>query len=350
MMILSIIVPIYNLEHYLVECLNSIISRIGNLKIIEIILINDGSTDNSARIADSYVAKYSFITFINQINQGVSIARNNGLLQAQGEYIWFVDGDDWLKAESSIGELLKIISHLRPDVIFIPVIKSSNLDTNENSFFDSTSDKEFKQLIPNLVSNKTLTYYCYDKIVRKEILINNQIFFPKNILIAEDFYWNLQLFQHVKTFRIFTGIRYIYRINREGSATGKLNDKKLSSLIEILTQAVREIETYELDNHTKENLLIYTLPVWCYVTPEIIANSRLKPQYIDSVYNIFLTYQKYQIDLPKYHRGTNLLTKLVKLLGFKRGINIYAHLINIKRTRVGESLLSLISSPKKYHK
>lgn len=91
---ISVIVPVFNAEKYLKMCLNSLVSQ--TLKNIEIICIDDGSTDNSLAILDKFKSKDDRIKIIKQKNYGVSMARNNGISEAQGEYIGFVDADDWV--------------------------------------------------------------------------------------------------------------------------------------------------------------------------------------------------------------------------------------------------------------
>ena len=94
---ISVVVAIYNVEKYLEKCIQSIIFQ--TYKNIEIILVNDGSTDNSLNICKKYKSEDSRIIIINQENQGVSVARNNGIDRASGEYILFVDGDDYLRTD-----------------------------------------------------------------------------------------------------------------------------------------------------------------------------------------------------------------------------------------------------------
>ncbi len=93
----SIIVPVYNVEKYLKRCLDSLISQ--TLKDIEIICVNDGSKDNSDKILEEYARKDSRIIIINQENQGISVARNNGMDIAKGKYVGFVDSDDWVDSD-----------------------------------------------------------------------------------------------------------------------------------------------------------------------------------------------------------------------------------------------------------
>ena len=92
---LSIIIPVYNIENYLERCINSIIAQ--NINECEIILVDDGSTDTSSNICDFYSKQYDYIHTIHQINQGLSCARNTGIKNAKGDYIWFIDGDDYIE-------------------------------------------------------------------------------------------------------------------------------------------------------------------------------------------------------------------------------------------------------------
>lgn len=92
--LISIIIPVYNVEDYLERCLDSIIHQ--SYKNIEIIVINDGSTDSSLKILEKYALKNSRIIIVNQENKGLSGARNIGVEKAIGDYIWFVDGDDFI--------------------------------------------------------------------------------------------------------------------------------------------------------------------------------------------------------------------------------------------------------------
>ena len=95
---LSFIIPVYNVEAYLIECVESIISQIEDN--CEVILVNDGSTDNSGKICDEYALNYAFINVIHKENGGLSSARNAGLKCAKGEYIAFIDSDDRIASNS----------------------------------------------------------------------------------------------------------------------------------------------------------------------------------------------------------------------------------------------------------
>ena len=90
--LISVIVPVYNVQKYLLRCVNSILDQ--TYKNLEVILVDDGSTDKSSKLCDELARKYSFITVIHQENRGLSVARNVGILEARGEYITLLDSDD----------------------------------------------------------------------------------------------------------------------------------------------------------------------------------------------------------------------------------------------------------------
>ena len=108
-MYLSIIIPVYNVEQYITQCLQSIVSQIDDVADCEIIVVNDGTPDNSMRIVREYERRCKQIKIVEQENQGLSAARNAGMTVATGCYIWFVDSDDWLLD----GALKKIYETIR---------------------------------------------------------------------------------------------------------------------------------------------------------------------------------------------------------------------------------------------
>lgn len=111
--LISVIVPVYNCEKYIDDCIQSIITQ--SYSPLEIILINDGSTDESALICDKYSSEYSYIETIHKLNGGVSTARNVGLENANGEYVMFVDGDDMLES-NAIETLLTTLKSTKADI------------------------------------------------------------------------------------------------------------------------------------------------------------------------------------------------------------------------------------------
>ena len=98
---LSIVVPVYNVEQYVRKCILSIINQENDLfREIEVIIVNDGTKYKSVEQIRDLVDKYNNITLVNQQNQGLSVARNNGMNKASGDYVWFVDSDDWISSDA----------------------------------------------------------------------------------------------------------------------------------------------------------------------------------------------------------------------------------------------------------
>ena len=100
-MFLSIVIPIYNVEKYIDRCLNSIFSQDVSPENLEVICVNDGPPENSMQIVNCYANKYANLHIVNQQNQGLSVARNGGMAIAKGDYLWFVDSDDYVTDNSS---------------------------------------------------------------------------------------------------------------------------------------------------------------------------------------------------------------------------------------------------------
>lgn len=132
---LSIIIPVYKTEQYLHRCLSSILDQDVDKSLYEVLVVNDGSPDNSQAIIDEYCAKYDNVSCLVQTNQGQSVARNRGVELARGEYIWFVDSDDWVVSDSLVKVLSEVAYSL--DVVMISRVGKKSLRA---SSFSGTID------------------------------------------------------------------------------------------------------------------------------------------------------------------------------------------------------------------
>lgn len=133
-MILSLIVPAYNVAKYLERCINSCSNQCMDKFNYEIIIVNDGSTDNTLGIAQTMADRYSNVRIISQENKGLSSARNIGLEQAVGDYVWFIDSDDWIK-ENCLSELVKILVDRNLDALYLcaaDVMVDGTIDLRQN--------------------------------------------------------------------------------------------------------------------------------------------------------------------------------------------------------------------------
>lgn len=211
---ISIIVPIYKVELYLKECIESIINQEED---IEVILVDDGSPDKSSSICDEYAQKNNHIHVIHKKNGGVSSARNVGLNVAQGKWIWFVDGDDYI-ADNVIKEIhQKIQKHPHADLIQMGM----------NYLYDDYRIVPQKiEMIDNLEKNKFLlqhiTYHNHRLLFKREIIEQYHLRFTEGLKVTEDQEFQLKYMMLCKTPIQIPISAYIYR-QREGSATHDYN-------------------------------------------------------------------------------------------------------------------------------
>lgn len=237
--ILSIIVPVYNVEKYLDTCLKSIIDNYEEG--IEIILIDDGSKDRSDAICDEYAKKYEYIKVKHKENGGLSSARNVGIKVAKGKYIWFVDSDDYVKAES-ISEIIKMAKN-DTDLI---------LTSHCNVFPDGTSietylDEPTENILPYeyFYNIGSASYAAVRFIAKKELIIRENIFFTEGIY-HEDEEWSPRLLCSAKTFVVIPNSIYNYRVGNPQSIMGMSNPKKVYDKIYISKKIYNKIKDENL--------------------------------------------------------------------------------------------------------
>lgn len=206
---LSIIVPMYNAEKYIETCLDSILNSNLSKKDYEIVIVNDGSKDKSPEIAKTYASQYSNIIYLNQENQGQSTARNNGIKNCNGEYVWFVDADDAI--ERDLLKILKLLSE-NPNIdIFGIQLK----DVNEDYSFLNYSCTQ-----PTLPHNKVILgreaiLLGYNPssvcalITRRDLIIKNNLYFVVGIT-HQDVELSYRLVSHANKI-LFSELKpYIY--------------------------------------------------------------------------------------------------------------------------------------------
>lgn len=213
MPLLSIIIPVYNVERYLKECLDSIINQ--TFKDIEIICINDGSTDGSLSILTEYAEKDNRITIINQKNSGQAVARNIGLQASQGKYISFIDSDDWI--ERNTFEVCLHFFKKNIDLLVFDMNIFNNLNTkNDNSLKKNIKLKFSGNILINhdVILNTTVSP-C-NKIYRKDIVDKHKISFPCGLLYEDNsFHWKYMI--HSKYAYFLKEKFYHYRIREDST-------------------------------------------------------------------------------------------------------------------------------------
>lgn len=212
---ISVIIPVYNAGEYLEDCLKSISNQV--FCDFEILVINDGSTDDSLKILKKYQQKESRLKIFSQENKGVSVARNFGIEKSQGNYITFVDADDWLHPET-IENYYKICIKEDTDIVISQFLteKSSERQTEINIHNFERSEIEHK-IFPKFIETDIYNSVC-NKLYNKKLIEKTKIRFPVGIKIAEDAQFNHQVFSAAQKISEIDFKSYFYR-EVDGSAT-----------------------------------------------------------------------------------------------------------------------------------
>ncbi|MDR1996974.1 MAG: glycosyltransferase [Candidatus Margulisbacteria bacterium] len=212
--LLSVIIPVYNADRYLSACLDSVLGQ--TLKEIEIICINDGSTDNSAAILQAYAAKFPQIRVVPQENAGSGAARNKGLLIAQGRYVAFVGADDYLLEPAALEKMVALAEENTAKMVCANFKNDENGELKDNRYVRRYSGKE--KLLPP--EDYDIPWYFFRSIYRKSFLIREQIWFP-DYLVGEDVIFLARVLIKVGQIYILPLDFYAYRIAGEN----KINTK-----------------------------------------------------------------------------------------------------------------------------
>ena len=217
----SIIVPIYNSEKNIKQCIDSIVNQTYNN--VEIVLVNDGSKDNSLMICEEYGKKYNNIKVIDKTNNGVSEARNDGIKNSTGDYIVFIDSDDYID-ENMVEEIMKYSQY--DYVVFGYYIRTSNNDYEvlpENKKYESL--ESFSNDFCKLYCNNLINSPC-NKLFKKDLITS---FFPKNMSMGEDLIFNLNYLKNCSSIKCLSFPLYNYIISKSESLSNKYNSNAVEN-------------------------------------------------------------------------------------------------------------------------
>ncbi len=232
----SIIVPIYNVERYLEQCIESVLAQ--DYQNYELILVDDGSPDNSIDICVIQIAR--------------------------GEYLMFLDSDDYWEGTTILSDLQNIITENNPDVIF-NYMSSVYPDKIVNHYINR--DKligSFKEDFQDLYQDGIYLGFPFTKIMKRELILKNQLFFIKGRTF-EDVIWSFSLVKHIKDYAIYRNCFYMYRRERKGSITSVVTAKNQESLFQNLSDVITEIENMKLNNELLPGFKKYVDDIYGYV-------------------------------------------------------------------------------------
>ncbi|WP_191561444.1 glycosyltransferase [Metabacillus idriensis] len=324
----SVIVPVYNAEEYLLECIESLLSQ--TLKECEFIFVNDGSNDKSKEIIEKYSINDHRIILLNQTNKGVSKARNLGLSIAKGEYVGFVDADDFVKKDS-FEVLYNNAIKKNYDVIisnFESISNSGKFTVSSLLKLNTTYSRNdiINEIIPHLIESDHLNS-VWNKIYKREIISNNNILFPDHLSLGEDGIFNLLFFKSARSGKYINYSGYYYR-EVHGSATRNIIKKdyfkrEIDLFImdlpfkEIIQDEdrVKSLKCKKLINNTISLIHVYLSPTnelspikrYKYVR-RMVNNSAIKEAL--STYSL-----KYSRELGRYNKSILTMMKLKSIIG-----------------------------------
>lgn len=253
-LLISVIVPVYKVEEYLTECVESIVNQ--TYKNTEIILVDDGSPDNCPLMCDEFAKKDSRIKAIHKVNGGLSSARNAGINSASGDYIIFIDSDDYWLLTDGLEKLVRRIEATEADILSFGYVKLSE-NGEIKPYFNKTVGYEFikdnkqKQLEQLTKQNLFIASAC-NKIIKTEIL-KDTVF--KAGVVSEDIEWCARLMGKARSFDFLHINFYCYRM-RSGSISHSISDKSCIDLKDAVLGCIRAGEN--ADSETKESLYRYT--------------------------------------------------------------------------------------------
>lgn len=237
--IFSIIIPVYNSERYISACIKSIIScRNDN---IEIILIDDGSNDDSYKICKEYAKKDKRIKILHKRNEGASSARNKGIEEANGKYIMFVDSDDIL--DDNWDRILD--SKMEKDIYYI----NENIDIG-------VSKLEMLNYIIGFNNKKICFAGPFSKIFKTSFLKKNKISFKDEIINGEDMLFNVEALLNCSSFEIINDSYYRYR-NYQGSATKRFDKKIIQSDKNFQKELYNILSCSDIESKLRNNICLY---------------------------------------------------------------------------------------------
>jgi len=319
--LVSIVVPVYNVEALVGRCISSLCEQTYDN--LDIVIVNDGSLDNSLNVIKEYQIKDSRIQVIDQINQGLSGARNTGVSVAKGEYILFVDSDDFIE-KTLVDDCINLIEKDKSDIVvygYKKVYEDLSIIAEPN-FGNQLLSKD--ESLNNLLSLKISPMAC-NKFIKMSILKDNNIVFPLNKL-HEDVGTMYKIFWHSN--RVSTTSKsYYYWINREDSITGTITYKHINNMQELLIEKREFLKTNLIYDIYRVAYSIGVLKLINLMLERSLNTSQALVEYVNYIIDDEVLIIKKDIEeLESYDKNTYLnfqkLKKEAYIFGKKTNIDI----------------------------
>lgn len=315
----SVIVPIYNVEDYLEICIKSLLNQ--NYDNYEIILVDDGSTDNCGKICDKYAKNCNKIKVIHKENGGLSDARNSGIESSSGDFLIFVDSDDFIKKNT-----LKDISDKIDDSTEVLITRFVE------SFHDKDIERDY-QMINNLDLNFNKIDYLnwilnesYNTWPAQKFIISRRFLFKHNLrfrksFLHEDMEWTSFLCMYGSKFQFYYPIWYFHRMKREGSITNVIRPKRVTDVIIMAYDLIYGFNSNELNKLPKNEKRMIIGRLMKSVYPLLMSCRYMSREDINVVEKVLNRYRKILNNSSKLKHSLFALS--IKIFGFKNMMNLF---------------------------
>lgn len=324
----SVIIPVYNVEMYLEKCIDSVINQI--YKNIEIIIVNDGSTDNCEKIIKRYRNIDNRIIYVKQGNNGLSSARNAGIKIATGEYVCFIDSDDWV-SNKFVSNMIKTIKDNKSDIVIcnmeyiysngrkkgnVPQINEHNTVSNIEGLKDLFNGEKFK-------------FHAQNKLYRRRLFKENNIQFPEK-MVYEDVFTTYKLFYKAKTISYLDEKLYYYLQSRPGSILQTEFNEKRWDILKALDEIGMFINNKEIDlkEEFKHLVVINIISLVNYISPIYYSlGLETKKRYKSIIYN---SYSRYNLEGYLQSKNISIVEKVRYSMILK---NMYIYIFLLKNLK-----------------
>lgn len=246
----SIIIPVYNVEKYITECLESVAKQKCSAQ-LECILVDDYGKDNSVVVAEQFMNSYDgpiqFKMLHHEHNRGLSAARNTGIKEARGEYVYFLDSDDRFYDDDSIARLVSLVGKY-PDAEIVQGNTTPILEYSREMLPEYSNDREW---IKEAMCTLKIPDSACNRLVKRDIIIRNDLFFVEGYL-QEDTIWIYQLHKYISSIAFCFKYSYWYRYNQESIMRGMSNLREAKSFARLFNYVLDDllkcdkIEPYEI--------------------------------------------------------------------------------------------------------
>lgn len=274
----SFILPVYKVEKYLDECVKSIVSQ--TYRDIEVVLVDDGSPDNCPSLCEQWANKDQRVKVIHKVNGGLSDARNVGLDNATGDYIIFVDSDDFWVSSSALRELMDTVKSY-PECDFVG-FNCSYYYNDTHTYkpwlkYDNSLGKpiDINTAMRSLVASGTMPMSACLKVISRKSLSDMGLRFIKGIL-SEDIPWFIDLLDGSKKCMFVNQYIYAYRQNRAGSITASGGEKSFNNLFSIIKMELDKMEKRTFSPAAKEALYSFLAYEFCILLSSVSKRSKEK--------------------------------------------------------------------------